>query len=78
MFIKIGEIKFPQGRGQHCFVLAGQRYLGHGRLTTVGQQYVVIDRVDASLDRFEDRQEILMDQDHVILCMINRVEDLVR
>ena len=47
-----------------------------GKISLVLEDDIVFDRTDPSLDLLENRQEVGMDQQHVVFGMVDRVEDL--
>ncbi len=78
VFVQLREIEFSRGLLQQGFVLAGNVQLGIQVAAFVVQQHVAFDGFDAVFQLFENRQKLPVHQNHVVLGVVQGVENLFR
>jgi hypothetical protein len=77
VFIEIGKSIGSARPGQKGFILPldGQAGIDHGAI--VGQQDDLFGRFEPVFDRFQQRQELFVDQNHIVFSVIDRVDQLL-
>ena len=78
VFVQLREIELGRGLLQQGFVLAGDVQLGIQVAAFVVQQHVAFDGFDAVFQLFENRQKLAVHQNHVVLGVVQGVENLFR
>ncbi|MBS1144435.1 MAG: hypothetical protein H6R14_1841 [Proteobacteria bacterium] len=78
VFVEIGEVVGGRCLGQHGLVLGGHRDRHSGHLGLIGEEHEGPDRFQRRRNLREDREEFAVDQQHVGLGVVQRVQDLLR
>ena len=78
VFVEIGEVELAVGSSQQGFVFAGHRQRCGRDLGFVADQHEGLHRFQLAGDLLQDGEELAIDQQHVGLGVVQRVQDLLR
>ena len=78
VFVEIGEVEFVIRLGQQTLILADGFNRCLFRCIVVGELNPGLDRFDLALDRVNDREEVVVYQDHVVFGVVHGVDNLIR